>query len=524
MLGSLGVNGHLLAGPEKEFIEVVSRRPYTFGLTADCWGDAVPTTPITMPRRVTLVPALVASLLVCVNVAANDALVSAVKAQNAAAVRALLAEGVDANQADADETGALAWAVSADDIDLVTALLGAGADVGATNRYGVGPMYLASENGSAEMLKVLIAHGADPNAALPDGETALMTAARTGDAAAINVLLAAGANINATEGSKGQTALMWAAAENNAAAVTALLAAGADIAVRSSGGEFDALAFAVRGGAGEAVRLLLDAGADVNAETRGGTSMLVLATLNAHYELAALLLDRGANPNADKQGWTALHQVVWSRRWNRGFNLPGPVQTGDLNGLDFARKLLAAGANINARMHIEPNDGRRFDLNRIGATPFLLAAKSCDLPLMRLLLESGADASIPTEGGATAVMVAAGVGIWAPGENPGTLEEALAAVKIAYEAGGGDVNAVDSEGDTAVHGAIYRGGGVAIIEYLAGLGAKLDVENKRGWTPLFAAEGVVRNGSGLKHYPEAADLLRKLLREQGAAPEQAAAH
>jgi ankyrin repeat protein len=191
--------------------------------------------------------------------------------------------------------------------------------------------------------------------------------------------------------------------------------------------------------------------------------------------------------------------------------------------LDLVRKALAAGADIDARMHVEPNDGRRNDLNHLGATPFLLAAKSCDLQMMRLLLEGGADASIPTEGGATAVMVAAGVGMWAPGENPGTLEEALTAVKIAYEAGGGDVNAVDSEGDTAVHGAIYRGGGVAIIEYLAGLGARLDIENKRGWTPLIAAEGVVRNGSGLKHYPEAADLIRKLLREQGGEPERAAA-
>ena len=80
------------------------------------------------------------------------------------------------------------------------------------------------------------------------------------------------------------------------------------------------------------------------------------------------------------------------------------------------------------------------------------------------------------------------------------------------------MNAVDGRGDTAVHGAVYRGGGVKIIEYLAGLGAKLDVVNKDGWTPLYAAEGVVRNGSGLKHYPEAAELLKRLLRERGIDP------
>jgi ankyrin repeat protein len=345
---------------------------------------------------------------------AGDALLSAVKEKDLASVRSVLMQDRDANRADADRTTALAWAVHADDREIATLLLNAGADVAATNRYGVGPLYLASQNGSAKMLQLLLEHGADPHAALPDGETALMTAARTGNAAAVEVLVAAGADVSAAESSKGQTALMWAAAENNAEAVKALLAAGADIDARSSTGEFDALAFAVRAGAVDATRALLESGADANDETRGGTSMLVLATMNAHYELAALLLDHGANPNADKQGWTALHQVVWSRRWNRGFNLPGPSPTGALNGLDLVSKLVAAGADVNARVHIEPNDGRRNVLNRIGATPFLLAAKTCDLPLMRLLLRHGADASIPTKEGATAVMVAAGVGIWAP--------------------------------------------------------------------------------------------------------------
>jgi ankyrin repeat protein len=474
-----------------------------------------------MFRRKQLIALAIAAGLLADRASGSESLLTALRQSarvDVADVHAILQQGGDANAADADGTTALAWAVHADYVTIAKALLDAGADVTATNRYGVGPVHLASENGSAEMLEMLLAHGADPNAALPDGETALMTAARTGNAAALDALLAAGAKVDVVESRKGQTALMWAAAEDNAAAVASLVAAGADIAQRSAAGEFDALAFAVRGGAIDATRVLLDAGADVNAETRGGMSMLVLATLNAHYELAALLVDRGADPNADKQGWTALHQLAWSRRWNRGFNLPGPATTGDLSSLALAEKLLAAGANVDARLHIEPNDGRRNDLNMIGATPFLLASKSCDLPLMRLLLDEGANAGIATNDGATAVMVAAGVGIWAPGENPGTLEEALAAVKLAYEAGGGDVNAVDGRGDTAVHGAVYRGGGVKIIEYLAGLGAKLDVVNKDGWTPLYAAEGVVRNGSGLKHYPEAAELLKKLMRERGIEP------
>src|SRR5687767_7599145 len=100
---------------------------------------------------------------------------------------------------------------------------------------------------------------------------------------------------------------------------------------------------------------------------------------------------------------------------------------------------------------------------------------------MRVLLEQGADPSIPTANGTTALMAAAGVGIWAPGENPGTHEEALAAVKLAFEAGGGRVDDIDKDGETALHGAVYRGGAMPVIQFLIDKGAALDVRNKRGW-------------------------------------------
>jgi ankyrin repeat protein len=427
----------------------------------------------------------------------------------------LLQQRADANDADADGTTALHWAVHARDVELASALLGAGAGAAVGNRYGVPPLYLAAENGDAAVVTVLLEHGADPNGALPEGETALMTAARVGDLPTIDALLAHGADPNAREQWKGQTALMWAAHENNAPAIAALLAAGAERDARSTGGDFSALLFAVRAGALAATRALLDAGAGVNQQLADGTSALVLAATNAHYEVAAELLERGADPNADEQGWTALHQIAWSRRWNVGFNLPGPAQTGDVDSLELVRKLVAHGANIDARQKKEPADGNRNKLERIGATPFLLAAKSDDVPLMRLLLDLGADPKITTEKGTTALMAAAGVGIWAPGENPGTHEEALAAVKLAFEAGGGGANDIDANGETALHGAVYRGGAIAVIQFLADQGAKLDVVNAKGWTPVTVADGVEYTPAVLKRYPEAAALLRALLAERG---------
>src|SRR5207342_300293 len=94
---------------------------------------------------------------------------------------------------------------------------------------------------------------------------------------------------------------------------------------------FTPLLFAVRAGSLDAVRLLLDAGANVNDLLSDGESALVVATANAHWEVANLLLDRGADPNLAGAGWNALHQAVRIRRPNIGFGFPGPLPTGAID-------------------------------------------------------------------------------------------------------------------------------------------------------------------------------------------------
>ena len=64
-------------------------------------------------------------------------------------------------------------------------------------------------------------------------------------------------------------------------------------------------------------------------------------------------------------------------------------------------------------------------------------------------------------------------------------------------------------------GAVYRGGAVPVIQFLADKGARLDAANKKNWTPLLAAEGVVYASSGIRRYPEAAALIRRLMRDRG---------
>jgi ankyrin repeat protein len=463
-------------------------------------------------------------LLAAVSLAAFGAdtrLIDAAKARDSKAVRTLLEQKAGPNEVAADGATALHWAAHWDDIEMAGLLVRAGAYVQAANRYGVTPLVLACANGSDRMVDLLLKAKADPNTVSGDGETVLMTAARTGNAAAVKLLIAAGANVNAKENWRGQTPLMWAAAEGHTEASKALISAGAEINTRSKTG-FTPLLFAVREGRADVVHILLKAGAspDEALTTRrgGSTPALVLATMNAHYELAAMLLDAGADPNGGGDGWTALHVISNVRRPGTGSNDPAPPGSGNLSSLDLVRKLVAKGANVNLQTTRTRNIGLT-SLNTKGATPFLLAARTGDSELMRLLAQLGANPLLPTSEHATPLMVAAGVGTRSPGEDAGTESEALEAVKVAFELGG-DVNAVDDNGETAMHGAAYKWF-PSVVTFLAEHGAKIEVWNRKNqndWTPLRIADGVHR-GMNLRASPETAEVLRKIMTQAGVSTE-----
>jgi ankyrin repeat protein len=476
-------------------------------------------------------------------------LIDAARNDNKAAVQLALEKHADANEAEPDGTTALHWAARVDDVEIAGLLLAAGANAKAENKYGVTPLSLACTNGSAAMIEKLLAAGADASSKLPEGETALMTASRTGKVDAVEVLLKHGAEVNAKENWRGQTALMWAAAEGHVEVVQALLKAGADMHARSKappprpnpyeaaaakptatddgvtapvaapagrrgggrGGavrptDFTPLLFAVRNGHILVVKALLAAGADPNETLADGTSALVLAAMNARYELGVVLLDHDARPNADGSGFTALHQVVWTRRPNI-HKTPAAIPSGKIDSIEFAKALVEHGANVNARETKEPNDGNLGKLKRIGATPFLLAAKGADPEMMRVLLSLGADPTLMTNEHITPLEAAAGVGVYRVAESPGTNDEAFECVKIAFEHGG-EVNHVDDIGRTAMHGAALRGAN-NIVQFLYDHGAKLDIVDKKGWTPLIIAEGVFYPDV-FKTEVQTATLLRKL--------------
>jgi arylsulfatase A-like enzyme len=184
-----------------------------------------------------------------------------------------------------------------------------------------------------------------------------------------------------------------------------------------------------------------------------------------------------------------LHAITWVRKPIRGDGDPPPIGSGKLSSLDFVRQLVAHGADLNARHGKHRVGSER--LNRTGATPLLLAAETGDVPLMRLLVELGADPLLPNIDDCTPLLAASGVGVLSDGdESAGTEEEAIEAIAFLLERNA-DINAVDKHGKSAMHGAAYKSW-PKLVQYLADHGADIGVwnrKNARGWTPLMIAQG-----------------------------------
>lgn len=443
---------------------------------------------------------LFSCLTLCTSTFAD--LPSSAEKQDWNAVSAQIAAKADLNAAQADGATALHWAAYHDKVEIVQKLLAAGAKADLANRYGITPLLLACENGSEGIVRVLLDAGAKADVSQRGGEEAIMVAARTGRAGVVKLLLEKGARVESHVRSK-QTALMWAAAEGHAEVIEVLVKSGAKVDERLDSG-FTAFLFAAREGKSAAVKKLLQLGANVHdaietKESTGGrdapdgTSAVLLAVENGHFELAMDLVRAGADPNDMRNGFTALHTLTWVRRPPHGDDeagQPPPSTHGKLSSLDFIREIVKAGAKVDATLAKGAKAKAFGAINFHGATAFLLACRNADLEMMKLLVELGADPHKPNADGSTPLMAAAGLGCYAPDEEAGTEDECVAACE--YLIGlGADVNAVDEKNQTAMHGAAYKSL-PKVAKLLAAKGAKIGVwnqKNDRGWTPLLLAQG-----------------------------------
>jgi len=477
----------------------------------------------------------------------------------------LIAAGANVKLANQDGATPLGLAAENGSAAMIEKLIEAGADANERHANGETPLMLAARNGNVAALEVLLDHKADVN--LKEnlrGTTALMWAVEQGHAEAVKVLVQHGADVAAATSPDTRNSRL-----NIAPTLQQRIAQDVNFGVRrprrgapagkkgdadasaaddfeaffrgptvKDGGGLTPLVYAAREGCLECAQDLVGAGADVNQATNYGWTPLLTATQNRHYRLAAYLLDHGANPNAaNKGGWTPLYLATDNRNIEAG---DYPVRKPDMDHLEFIRLLLDKGANVNARICGAQSTDKECKgdttetrtnftmqwLYEDGATPFLRAAQSGDVALMKLLLERGADAKIATAHHDTALAVASGIG-WVEGVTfEWSPQESLEAVKMCLDLGI-DPNVADDQGRTALHGAAHKGR-TEVIQLLVDHGANLEAHDigsrdtfagaMKGmtWIPLDWARGLVRVGvqSAIPH-PEAEKLLVKLMTERG---------
>lgn len=481
---------------------------------------------------------------------ASDATVAAAARDGARSVAiGLIRSGADVNAKLPDGTSALHWAVRSDDVELVSLLLARKADVNAADPDGMTPLIIACANANAKMVRTMLVAWANPNLADVAGVTPLMTAVRRPQIESVRILLDAHATVDARDSRAQETALMIAVRENNIAAVRMLLDRGADanaatrvgktparrppgagggshgVGIVRSGwpdrgyqdatpGGMTPLLYAARDGHTEIAQMLIAAGAKVNLADVNKITPLLMALTNNQPDTADLLIRNSADINAsDFWGRTPLWAAVEMR--DIEYSRSGEHNVDRARLLDVIRTLLDHGANPNARTAEVPPT-RRFlmglgDLSWVdftGQTPFLRAALSGDLSVMKLLLEKGADPNIPTFAGTTSLMAAAGIN-WVVSQT--FTEEAatqIEAAKLCLDKGA-DINAANSMGLTPVFGAANRGAD-DMLAFLVEHGARLDVKDKEGRTPMVWAEGVFLATNAPERKPSTIALIQKL--------------
>jgi uncharacterized protein len=373
-------------------------------------------------------------------------LIEAVQSGNTAVAIKLIDQKVNVNGTSPDGTTALHWAVHNADADMVDRLIRAGANVNTKNEYGVTPISEAASVGNTAVLEKLLKAGADPNTSGVDGMTPLMIVARSTSVAAARLLLDHGANVNAKEQQKNQTALMWAAAQSQPEIVKELVKRGAEVNTRATVNNTATASYNPLG--------FMDWPANVSTEPRagprapGGLTALLYATREGCVECVKALIAGGADLNmTDPEGVTPLIMATTNMHFDTAAVL---IKAGaDPSRWDlWGRTPLYCTVDVNTLPH-----GGRADRPSLDETT--------GLDVIRMLLEAGA--------------------------NPNPQLKLLPP----YRNLGSDrgVDGMLSIGATPLLRAAKALDAPA-AKLLVDHGARLDIPNNRGITPVMAAAGM----------------------------------
>jgi ankyrin repeat protein len=261
---------------------------------------------------------------------------------------------------------------------------------------------------------------------------------------------------------------------------------------------------------------MLDAGVDINYGDVDNATPLVVAIMNKQYSFAKFLIDRGADVNiVDAGGRTALYAITDIR--NEDYSaLPNRPSDDPTPSLTIVTALLEHGAKVDVPLS-RPQPGRSGmdggdTTLGAGSTPLMRAARAGDAAAMRLLLEKGADPNLTTKDGNTALLLAAGVG-YRDKNTKGSESDALEAVKVAIGAGL-DIHQANGRGETALHGAAFRGADT-IVQFLIDRGADVNKVSSQGFSPLDLAMGKSVTAQLPVPHESTVALLRKLGGKEG---------
>jgi ankyrin repeat protein len=446
----------------------------------------------------------------------------------AARVDAPPAAKADVDHRNADGSTPLQWAIYEGDVAEVRRLLDEGADPNLANEYGASPMSLAAEVANTEILNRLLEAGADADSPNQDGQTALMAVARTGNVAAAKALLEHGATVDARESFGGQTALMWASARRHPEMIELLLAHGASIDARSTAreyqrhvtaegrpksldsGGFTSLLYAARENCIACADVLVKYGADIDLPDPDGVSPLLLAIMNANWDLAKRLIEAGADVDQwDIYGEAPLYTAIGQRQRIDGghASIDPPNET---KGIDIVRLLIEHHANPNMQLFFKPAYVRGGSTSTRGATPLIRAAANDDKEVVKLLLDNGADPTLYMADRQTPIHAVLA------GRAPE--RDALELIKVFHDAGT-DVNVValvvhmeEVRGGSALHYAVrkrYK----KVIEQLASFGIDMNLKDQDGLTALDYTQSrgfMPFMANQTPKYDDEAALLRKL--------------
>ena len=250
---------------------------------------------------------------------------------------------------------------------------------------GLRPLHMAVEHDRGGMVETLLAAGADMEAKNKQGRTPLIHAIISSRRDSFDTLLQSGARIDQTD-AMGMSALHWAAGLGQVATITTLLEKGASRLDHDIAGHEPIHQAAARGHI-PAVEALITEGLDLdrptkNADNSNGESLLHIASLYNHLDLARYLLKNGVQVNywSDRPSMWAYYP----RAKLLGSSLTPLHYACCLGHFEMAALLLDHNALVNAA-------------TVDGYTPLMMAAEAENTDLVNLLLSRGAkvNASLP---------------------------------------------------------------------------------------------------------------------------------